>query len=120
MMTIMSMMSVLAFASFSAQAGLFDAETDVVEIANAMAHCPSEVAQLLPAKRRFHVNNVVGRFTQLSEGVTVKGYDISTQEGGGFERPTKGSVLSIEVKVTQPSNDVQDAPSTLSWNCLIH
>lgn len=109
----------MALTSISAQAGIFDVETDAIEIANAMAHCPKEVGDLLPANRRFNVNNVVGRYAELSEGVTVKGYDISTQEGGGFERPTKGKTLSIELTVTQPSKDIQDASAKMEWSCSI-
>lgn len=110
----------LALTTISAQAGIFDVETDTTEIANAMAHCSKEVVKLLPANRRFNVNNVVGRFAELSEGVTVKGYDITTQEGGGFEFPTKGKTLSIELTVTQPPRDVQDAPAKMEWDCSIH
>jgi hypothetical protein len=104
----------------SAQASIFDLETDATEMANAMAHCPAEVAKLLPPNRNFYVKSVISRVTQSDDRVSKKGYDVRTQQGGGFQPVVKGQTLSIELTVTQPPKGMQDAPARQDWSCLLH
>lgn len=116
-MKTITLLSLTLLTTASTFAGINDLNTDTVEIANAMAHCPIEVEQLLPKDRRFNVNKIETRITQSSDLVSYKGYLISTQEGGGFELPTKGKSLSIDVMVTK--SQTEDIPPTLTWYCKL-
>jgi len=109
------LMLVLLCITGTANASLFDNEIDAVEMANAVAHCPTELSQLL--KGRENVNDVGGEFTRQTIKISTKNYTIKSQTGGGFERPTPGATLNISVQVTQAPDNISDGSSTLIWTC---
>ena len=107
------------FSTIASHASVFDLDTDATEMANAMAHCPNEVAKLLPPNEHFFVKNIESMITQGLKGVSTKGYSITTQQGGGFERVTKGQSLFISLTITQPPVAGTDMPSKQEWFCKL-
>ena len=109
--------SLLAIASGSAHASLFDNNIEATELVNALAHCPTEFSQFI--KGREYVGELTGVFSQVTKRTSSKTYTLVSQSGGGFQRVTVGATLTIVAEVTQPDERIQDAPASISWSCSI-
>ena len=116
--TLPALVLALSALATAASASVFDNATDATEAANAMVHCSTELPSLL-FNGSAYVSKVTAKQTNVSSQVSTKRYTIESASGGGFERPSKGPTLTIDLTITQPPVGLEDAPARSEWRCTL-
>ncbi len=112
-----ALLGLLLISGVNSFAGAFDNNVDVVEIANAVAHCPFK-SNVLVYKNNW-IGAVEGKFTQVSKDVSSKEIILRSFKTVGESETAPDFTLTITQTLTQPPEDLMDAAATSTYTCKL-